>query len=33
VLAAGLLAIALALVADGALVLAQRALTPWSRTA
>jgi osmoprotectant transport system permease protein len=33
ILAAGLLAIALALVADGALVLAQRALTPWSRAA
>jgi osmoprotectant transport system permease protein len=33
ILAAGLLAIALALVADGLLVLAQRALTPWSRTA
>ena len=31
ILAAGGLAIALALVADGALVLAQRALTPWSR--
>jgi len=33
ILAAGLLAIALALAADGILVLAQRALTPWSRTA
>jgi osmoprotectant transport system permease protein len=31
ILAAGGLAIALALVADGLLVLAQRALTPWSR--
>jgi osmoprotectant transport system permease protein len=31
ILAAGGLAIALALVADGMLVLAQRALTPWSR--
>jgi osmoprotectant transport system permease protein len=31
ILAAGGLAIALALVADGVLVLAQRALTPWSR--
>jgi len=28
---AGVLAIGLALVADGALVLAQRALTPWRR--
>jgi osmoprotectant transport system permease protein len=33
ILAAGGLAIALALVADTLLVLAQRALTPWSRTA
>ena len=33
ILAAGGLAIALALVADGLLVLAQRALTPWSRLA
>ena len=32
ILAAGALAIALALVADALLVLAQRALTPWSRT-
>jgi osmoprotectant transport system permease protein len=31
ILAAGGLAIALALVADGLLVVAQRALTPWSR--
>jgi osmoprotectant transport system permease protein len=31
-IAAGGLAVALALVADGALVLAQRALTPWART-
>ena len=30
-LAAGGLAVALALLADGAFVLAQRALTPWSR--
>jgi osmoprotectant transport system permease protein len=33
ILAAGLLAIALALVADAMLVLVQRALTPWSRPA
>jgi osmoprotectant transport system permease protein len=33
ILAAGGLAIALALVADGLLVLVQRVLTPWSRTA
>jgi osmoprotectant transport system permease protein len=33
IVAAGALAIALALVADAVLVLAQRALTPWSRTA
>jgi osmoprotectant transport system permease protein len=32
IIAAGALAIALALVADGLLVLLQRALTPWSRT-
>jgi osmoprotectant transport system permease protein len=31
ILAAGGLCIALALVADGVLVLVQRALTPWSR--
>jgi osmoprotectant transport system permease protein len=30
-IAAGALAILLALVADGALVLAQRAVTPWAR--
>ena len=30
-IAAGALAVALAIVADGALVLAQRALTPWAR--
>ena len=33
ILAAGALAIALALVADGVLVLVQRVLTPWSRLA
>ncbi|HVS85486.1 MAG TPA: ABC transporter permease subunit [Gaiellaceae bacterium] len=33
ILAAGGLAVALALVADGLLVLAQRALTPWTRRA
>jgi osmoprotectant transport system permease protein len=32
IIAAGLLAIGLALVADGLLVLAERALTPWART-
>jgi len=32
ILAAGGLAVALALTADGLLVLAQRAITPWSRT-
>ena len=32
ILAAGGLAVALALAADGLLVLAQRAITPWSRT-
>ena len=31
-IAAGGLAVALALVADGLLVVAQRALTPWART-
>ena len=32
IIAAGVLAIGLALVADGLLVLAERALTPWART-
>jgi osmoprotectant transport system permease protein len=31
--AAGVLAVALALVADGLLVVVQRALTPWARAA
>jgi osmoprotectant transport system permease protein len=32
IIAAGVLAIALALAADGLLVLVERALTPWART-